>query len=574
MPLLVSAWLLLPVIAGFTLLPGSIAQIQLINLAAEGLKGTAGSHILQAVWIPALLYVFMATLRAVALSLKKMLNNELVARFTFGIQSDIVDCTMRVPMEMFEETEFHNRLARARAASNENLLEIFNRLSDVVQMFLNFVFILLVLRQGHWLIPVLALAVSLPALLLRLWIEIRVRRLNRDMTHEGRKADYLIKHIIKPNILKELRIFGAGDYLMESWRSSAEKQNNARGEMRRKEIKLGIFFTFLRSASIVISAGLLILGLQKGQVTAGVVAVVFRQILEAQIVSLRMAEVLSKVYILGAKACYIDEFLSTCELPSGRREGTPSTTAHLRLDRVSFRYPGAERPVLEDISFSIQPGETIALVGENGSGKTTLINLLLGLYRSTAGMVYWDGQDYNTLRQEELRERMSAVFQDFMRYELTLRENMELAGGNEAANTHRIMEVLEQCDVTGITDGTVGLDIPLGRVMEGGRELSGGQWQRLAIARAMYKDAEVVILDEPTAALDPNAELELFKQFRKLTAGKTVLLVSHRLGWARYADRILVLDKGRLIEEGTHEALMQCNGKYAQTFAAQAAWYA
>lgn len=248
----------------------------------------------------------------------------------------------------------------------------------------------------------------------------------------------------------------------------------------------------------------------------------------------------------------------------------------VELCDVTYRYGGADEPALRGIRLTLHPGETVALVGENGAGKSTLAKLLLGLYRPTGGRLLWDGTDYRDMEPERLRRSVSAVFQDFVRYETTLRDNVGF-GSPESPEVSSldasIRRALRAAGADKLEHAGEGLDARVGLLSAGGRNLSGGQWQRLGIARAALRDARLLVLDEPTAALDPQHEKELYRSFRELAKGRTVLFVSHRLGWARYADRIVVLRGGRIVEEGSHAALLSADGEYARMFQAQAAWY-
>jgi ATP-binding cassette subfamily B protein len=241
---------------------------------------------------------------------------------------------------------------------------------------------------------------------------------------------------------------------------------------------------------------------------------------------------------------------------------------------VSFAYPGAERRILSNFNFTLQPGENVALIGENGQGKTTVVKLITRLYDPTEGQILLDGVDLREYDLADLHAEIGVIFQDFMRYEMTARENIEV-GRIEVP--HELREI-EYAAEKSLADGVIaklegGYDQMLGRRFEGGVDLSGGEWQKLALARAYLRDAQLLILDEPTAALDARSELQVFERFAELTEGKMALLISHRFSTVRMADRIVVLEGGRLVEEGTHTQLMALGGRYAAMFEMQAASY-
>ncbi|MBH5318385.1 ATP-binding cassette domain-containing protein [Paenibacillus sp. GSMTC-2017] len=246
---------------------------------------------------------------------------------------------------------------------------------------------------------------------------------------------------------------------------------------------------------------------------------------------------------------------------------------HILINNLSFTYATHTSPQLKGISFMIKPGEKIAIVGENGAGKSTLVKCLLGLYMPDNGSIKFDGVDIRTIDPKSLREHVSAVFQDFESYNLTVREN--IAMGHGKIDDDAYVEVAAAKAGVGelIKNLPNGLDTELGAMFHQGHELSGGQWQKIALSRAFMRDAQIVILDEPTAALDPRAEAEIYDNFAKLYEGKTTIMISHRLSSCRFADKIIVLHNGEIIEVGSHEELLHLEGSYADMFNTQAKRY-
>jgi ATP-binding cassette subfamily B protein len=272
---------------------------------------------------------------------------------------------------------------------------------------------------------------------------------------------------------------------------------------------------------------------------------------------------------------YVPEFLNLKSEDFHEAGPTaPPLSQEIIFEHVSFTYPGMEQPVLRDLNLRIQSGERIALVGENGAGKSTLAKLLLGLYQPDSGRILVDGVDLHKINLDSWREKVGAVFQDFMRYPLSVQENIglgllskldDLAAIKQAAEMSRASELIENLPQNYQT--------LLGKEFEGGHDLSYGQWQKLAIARAYLREAQLVLLDEPASALDARTEYEVYRQFRDVAQGRTIVLISHRLGSARLADRILFLQHGRITEAGAHDELIALNGSYAQLYTMQAAWY-
>jgi ATP-binding cassette subfamily B protein len=246
----------------------------------------------------------------------------------------------------------------------------------------------------------------------------------------------------------------------------------------------------------------------------------------------------------------------------------------VEFQHVSYRYPGNEAKALDDVSFAIAPGETVSLVGRNGAGKSTVVKLLGRLYDPTEGRILIDGQDIRDYDPAELRRQFSVMFQDYATYQFTAGENIGVGNVANAADEAAIARASERAGADGVVAALPdGFGTVLGKWFEGGHQLSGGEWQKIALARAFMRDAQILILDEPTAALDAQAEHDLFSRIKELTAGRMALYISHRFSTARMADRILVLDHGRLIEQGTHDELMARAGRYASLFELQAASY-
>jgi ATP-binding cassette subfamily B protein len=246
----------------------------------------------------------------------------------------------------------------------------------------------------------------------------------------------------------------------------------------------------------------------------------------------------------------------------------------LRIVDLSFTYPGTTKQVLKNINFSVRPGECVAIVGANGSGKTTLTKLLLRLYDPDQGRIYVDDRDIRQLDPTDLRQQMAVVFQDYARYQLSVRENIGFGQLEKMADLAQIRQVAGQVGIdTALSQLPAGYETVLGRQFEGGSELSLGQWQRVAVARALLRDAPILILDEPTAAMDAQAEYELYQQLRALARDRMTILISHRFSTVRMADRVLVLEDGEIIEEGTHDTLLAQNTRYSYLFKLQASNY-
>ncbi|HEY7565316.1 MAG TPA: ABC transporter ATP-binding protein, partial [Acidimicrobiia bacterium] len=311
-----------------------------------------------------------------------------------------------------------------------------------------------------------------------------------------------------------------------------------------------------------------------GQVTLAEAGVAIAGI---AVVGARLAGAGWSASTLSEAGFYLDdftEFLRLGGVPSPRRNEAPPGFGRITAEDVRFTYPSADHPALHGISLHIDAGEVVALVGENGSGKSTLAKILAGLYRPETGRVLWDGTDIATIDQEAFSELVAVIFQDFLRYHLSAADNIGLGRYQAASDRDAIADAARHSGADSFIDDLKHkYETLLGPEFLGGVDLSVGQWQRMALARAFFRNAPFVILDEPTAALDAKAEHELFERIRTLLSDRTVLLISHRFSSVRTADRIYVLHEGRVVEEGTHHDLLDLNGRYAEMFNLQAAAY-
>lgn len=391
----------------------------------------------------------------------------------------------------------------------------------------------------------------------------------------ARKLKYYENELCGKDFFKETRLLGSYAFL----RGKYDETLKLYCEKRWKAIKIVQLIELgLRGLTILGYSGvliLLVLSLLDGYISVGAFAAVFASIRTMihfmdDAVSNYLGEMLENYGSLKSFAAFLD-------LPEeGGLEETPDFSTGITLSGVSFRYPDSRENALEDISFHMNAGEVIALVGENGAGKTTLARLILGVYPPTAGVVSAAGVPLSAYAKSWRLSEVSGVMQQFGRYKMSLRDNVTLSDRETCRDTVRLSAALEQADFSMADKSkklTQGLDTVLSRDF-GGSELSGGEWQRLALARGLYKSSGLIVLDEPTSAIDPMEEALLYQRFKALASGKTALLITHRLGSAKIADRILVLDRGRLTEIGSHEALMAQKGKYASMFEAQAKWYA
>ena len=413
----------------------------------------------------------------------------------------------------------------------------------------------------------------------------------REQTPRRRLSEFYDGYLRWRTSAKEVRLYGLRDYFLNKWEAIYWETRDAQ---RALAFRMGL----RQQGVVMLSEAVSVFGLLAivmagiGRGTAGDYAVLFQSLFGMVQTMFGLA---STTKILAELSEYARDYRGFMALETEsdvlRKGGDVVSKINeavsaaakpfprplvegIRFEDVWFTYPGSERPVLCGVSYHIRPGEKVALVGENGAGKSTLVKLLLGLFRPDAGKITFDGIDASEIDLSAQRRAMSAVFQAFTHYHLTLAENVGVGEPAMLGDRERVRAAAVRAAVDEFASGLAqGYDTLLGPEA-GGTDLSGGQWQRVAAARAFFRDADVLVLDEPTAALDPLAELAVFERFVELAEGKTAVLISHRLGMARLADRVLVLREGKLLEDGAHAALVKAGGEYAALFGAQARWYA
>lgn len=507
----------------------------------------------------------------VAVREMRALMSEQTTRTT---QEEIVDIATSVDYERFESAEFHDLLQRANSQALQASYQIVAGLLGLLNMI------------GTSLAVVYVLATTVPEVLIGLAlvgvpfaIAARVSaqlgfRVTYELTTADRLRNYLYRAQTDKPTAKELRAFALADSLRKRWSAIYhDRIQRLRGLARKRLVYNGIASL---ASSALVAAVLLVLvnGAIGGQITLADAAVA---IVALQQLAVRIRTATNAAGGLRSSALFLDDFdafrdmkgeadimLASSALPAGI----------LEVKDLTFRYPDTKPLVLRDISFNIAPGEVVALVGASGSGKTTLANVVAGLYRPTSGSVRYGGQDIEELDMNEYRRSLAVVFQDYERYEMSAIDNITVGDDHRADDRQGARTAARHAGIDGAISALGhGYDTMLSRSYEEGAELSVGQWQRIAIARAFFRDAPLLILDEPAAALDALAEQDLVEHLGSLMSDRSVLMISHRFSTVRLADRILVMADGRIVEHGTHAELISLGGRYAELFHLQAKGY-
>jgi len=422
-------------------------------------------------------------------------------------------------------------------------------------------------------------AASVPAFLAEARLSGESFRVLTWRAPEGRRLNYLEWILTRDSHVKEVKLYGLGPLVLARYRALFRRFFDEDRHLARRRLRAGLAYGLVSLAAFYAMYALMASRAAAGAISLGDLTLyiaVFRQGQGA------VQSVLQALGGLYEDALFMSNLFAFLEIPTGgeaprgRPVSPPPGPQTIELRGVSFRYPGQADWALREVSLTLAPGETLGLVGENGAGKSTLVKLLLRLYDPTEGEIRYGGVDLRDLAPEELRRRVGAVFQDFVRYQFSAAENIGLGSPEHLADRGRIEEAARRAGAAQLVEGLPqGYETVLGGWFEQGHELSAGQWQKLAVARAFMRDqADLLILDEPTASIDAEAEHELFLRFRELAADRTAIVISHRFSTVRIADRIAVLRGGRLVELGTHRELLARDARYAHLFRLQAAGYA
>jgi ATP-binding cassette subfamily B protein len=571
-----SAAVLLQVISAVAIAVQLLITRQLLD-ALVGV-GNGGSTSALYPWLGALAVVtaLFGVVTALTAYEQKLLV-ELASRHAFD---RIIEVSVAVDFEAFENAEFYDQLQRARNSGLFRLIDMVNSVTALTTGILTSISIAVVLFVLQ---PILLVFVAVAAVFPLLATVLNSRAayvFEHGLTAEGRERQYLMELLTEREPAKEIRIFGAGEFLHQRYAALTDDRVRRLRTFLHGRLKVALLGTTGGLLGTIVALGALIVLINTGRMTA---ATALTAALAMQQLSSRITGVTGSAGRLIESSMFIDDFRAFLELASRTRKAPPPengsevpsySVSAVELDDISFRYPGSDALVLDNVSLAIEPGEIVALVGENGSGKTTLVKLICQLYRPDVGRILWNGIDTSVLSPDVVRQEMTVLFQDYVQYHLSVRDNILLGRPDRAVDDDAIRAAAEAAGADRFLSSLpAGYDTRLGREFYGGYELSVGQWQRLALARAFFRGGSFLILDEPTAALDPRAEADLFAQMRQLARGRSVLLVSHRFSSVRSADRIYVLEAGRVVEHGDHDSLIAIDGLYAELFTLQAEAY-
>jgi ATP-binding cassette subfamily B protein len=493
------------------------------------------------------------------------------------VQEILYRKSVEVDLAFYESTEYHDALLRAQAEAPVRPQRVVAAMAQVGQAGLSLLAVTGLLLAFHWILTVALLAAALPGLFVRTRFSSRLYAWTRGRTQIERVTRYFTTLLTSIDYAKEMRVFGLGDEFRARHRGLRQQVRRERLRLTTRQRMQELAAQTLTVTAVFAAMFFIAQRALAGEISVGDVVMYFGAFQRAQDF---FGEVLRGLAGLHENNLFLADFVRFLGLqptvidPPRPRPFPDPIIRGIEFEDVTFRYPGTDRDVLKNVSFTIAPGEHVALVGENGSGKTTLVKLLCRLYDPATGAVRVDGVDLREIGVHDLRNHFAIVFQDYAKYYLTARENIWLGNVSLPVDSEAIIEAARRTGADEVIRALPnGYDTMLGRQFENGVDLSIGQWQRLALARAFLRQTPIIILDEPSAALDPRAEAAVFDRFDELARDRTAIFISHRLSTVRRADRILVMVDGQIAEAGAHEELVDRAGVYASLFETQARHY-
>lgn len=563
------------------LLPATISYIGKLIVDAVVFASQVNSNSNSFVNIyPSLLYVGLEAIAVILLagSQRGLIICQSLLRALMGQRVNvlILEKALTLDLRQFEDSEFYDKLTNARREASVRPLSLVNRTFGLVQNALSLVtYGILLVNFSVWAVVILVLA-AMPVFIAETKFAGEGFRLFSWRAPETRQQNYLENLLAREDFVTEVKLYQLGEMLLERYRNLFEQLYGEDRDLTLRRGLWGYLLSLVSTGAFYVAYAWIVLETVLGKISLGDMTLYLTVFRQGQSTFSNALTSIGGMYEDNLYLSNLYDFLEE-EVPKSWGKATIGLDSQdgIRFENVSFTYPGSSKPSLRNISLHLKPREKLAIVGENGSGKTTLIKLLTRLYTPDSGRIFLDGLDLQEWDVDVLRRRIGVIFQNFVRYQFTVGENIGVGDVEHLENKTRWQTAAQKGTAKSFIDQLPqSFQTQLGRWFKEGQELSGGQWQKIALSRAfMRSQADILVLDEPTSAIDAQAEFEIFNHFRAITQNQMVFLISHRFSTVRMADKIVVIENGEVIEQGTHEELLQLGGRYAKLFLLQAAGY-
>ncbi|ASA19471.1 ABC transporter ATP-binding protein [Paenibacillus donghaensis] len=514
-------------------------------------------------------------LTASTLMWDQLLKKKMLFQVSFFFEKKVLEKSQKLSLIHYEIPQSYDLLAQTNGAG-ERGFQVLSSIGIIFMYCITMVGYLATLAKYSWLLPLLIILLIIPVVIFN--IKLGGKRYEQMIfqSPDSRKATYITQLFKGRDSIKEIKMYGTGEYLLNKWSSIYWVQANEKYSLEKKAGWINFKLEALGVVSILVASAMLIFIVSKESLSLGEYVALTAVITSSYAMSKTIASNFSRIF---EDALFATKIFSFLDLPEENKDHQlkmfpEKLVKGLEVRDLTFNYPGQNRPVLKNVSFTIGVGERVAIVGYNGAGKSTLIKCIMGLYPVPRGMIFFDGVDINDFDRSTLYENVTAIFQDFVKYNLTLRENVAFGNLHKLNDDFALSEATSKAEVFSFIDRLDHkYETELGPLFSGGQDISGGQWQKIAISRAFLRNSQIVIFDEATSALDPVSEYFLLEKIINMTEGKTTIFISHRLNSCRMADSILVLQDGEVVESGGHQQLLNLRGYYADMFEKQSSGY-
>ena len=574
-------WTLANILLMFILGLLPLASLYIIKLLVDtvtaGITAPDKAAISQELILFILVAVIIALLTACFRAISAYVNEVQSLEMTYGITDLIHTQSMALDLAYYENPVYQDTLQRAQAGGSSRPGNIVNDLVQIVQNCISIAAVCSLILSFSAFAGIILIGSAIPALVVRAWYSRKLYDLNLRQTELTRKSAYYHVMLTHPHYAKENRLFSLGPFFRELYNSTQNLIRFSKLGISRSKAIWDIITQGLVTTAVFGSFTVIAFMTLHGEISLGDMVMYF---MGFQMCVGYLGSIFSSLNLLYDDHLFLRDFFLFLDLrpaitaPENPTPLPDNPVEEIRLRSISFSYPGAQKPALQDISMSIRKGEVIAFVGENGAGKSTLLKLLCRLYLPDAGTITVDDIDMNRIDPEAWRRRLSVLFQDYIRYQLTVENNIRVGDIERADEPGSIEMSAKKAGADRMIQRLPnGYKTMLGKIFSGGLELSTGEWQKIALSRAFFRNADLILLDEPASSLDALAEAEIFRKFREIIRNRTAVIISHRFSTVQMADRIYVIEQGKIIEHGSHTDLMALNGRYAEMFRSQADLY-